>query len=80
MAKIKATVKQQHKAGDSSLQLLDLEPQFDWWSMSPEKRKKVSELAGLSWQAGKRALDAAPCKQLIEALACNSCVWMHAQA
>lgn len=41
VAKIKAAVKQQHKAGDGSLQLLDLEPQFDWWSMSPEKRKKV---------------------------------------
>jgi lysophospholipase L1-like esterase len=41
VAKMKAAVAAARARGDASLQLLDLEKPFDWWSMSPEQRKQI---------------------------------------
>jgi lysophospholipase L1-like esterase len=41
VAKIKAAVAGARARGDSSLQLLDLEKPFDWWSMTPEQRGRI---------------------------------------
>lgn len=41
VSRIKAAVRDHRKAGDASLQLLDLEPEINWWAMSPEQRAKV---------------------------------------
>jgi len=41
VAKIRAYIASQQASGNQSIQLLDLDSQFDWWSMSEGDRAKI---------------------------------------
>lgn len=41
VAKVKNYITKKNKDGDHSLQLLDLEPQFNWYGMDAQQRAKI---------------------------------------